>query len=338
MATGKDQTVKEYFRKMSILKGIYRFFSSWRLTFWMVALFILYYLTVAVWSEEAFARFIGMLSENSTVKALYLVFLLNVTLRLSGSLWTMRKRPMRLVLSLPFYAGVVLFLFSSFMSVNVRQLQWVLLGEGQVLKLPWEREAFRVVKVESALKRDLLRMDDSSIFDYEPYITLQDRGGRLHRVGAFPPKRVGASYMHVLNFGLAPGVEFIRDKEVLLSGQVALRLIPFGSVDSFQLGQFNYKVYIHIIPNRIIRRGKEVARSYDITSPLYQVEVIKGEKTLFEGTTDREINFDGYRLRFYSPSYWIMLEAARDPFYIPFIVSLFLVLGGGIFYLIGLML
>ncbi len=318
-----------------MLKKIYNFLSSWRLTFWFVALFVLYYLSTALWVGEAFGRFIQYLSKSNPVRALYVVFFLNVTLRVSGALFNLKRKPFKLLIRAPLMMGVLLFLFSSFMSVNMRQSRWILLGEGDILRLPWEREVFRVVKIESALRRDALRMDDSMLFDYEPHITFLDRAGRLHRIGAFPPEKLSRTYMHILNFGLAPGVEFIKDGKTILRGEVALRLVPFGSVDSFDLKGYGYKVYMHIMPNRIIRRGKEVARSYNISAPLYQIEVLRGDKTVFDGTANREINFDGYTLRLYPPSYWVLLEAARDPFYIPFAVSLGLLVVGVVVYVSG---
>lgn len=320
---------------MSIFKRVYRFLGSWRLTFWLVAVFVLYYLSAAMWVGEAFGRFIQLLSRNNLARFLYVLFLINVLLRVIGYLVNQKDRPLRLILKLPLMVAVVLFLFSSFMSVNLRQSRWMLLGEGDILRLPWEKEVFRVVKVESALKMDALRMNDSLLFDYEPHITFFDRYGRLHRIGAFPPGRLSRTYMHILNFGLAPGVEFIRDGKTLLKGEVALRLIPFGSVDSFELKGYGYKVYMHILPNRIIRRGKEVARSYDIGSPLYQIEVLRGDRTVFNGTSDREITFEGYRLRLYPPSYWVLLEVAHDPFYIPFVVSLGLLVLGAVLYVLA---
>ncbi len=319
---------------MKILKKIYTLMSSWRLTFWLLALFVLYYLTTALWVGEAFARFIQYLSRNNIVRVLYVIFFFNVVFRVSHSLLKLRRKPFKLFIRLPLMAGIVLFVLSSFMSVNLRQTRWLLLGEGDILRLPWESEVFRVVRIESALKKNLLRMDDSLLFDYEPYITLEDRRGRLFRIGAFPPVKISKTYMHVLDFGIAPGVELLKDGKSLVRGEVALKLIPFGVVDSFAIKGFNYKFLIHVLPNRIIRRAKEVARSYDMTAPRYQVEVIKGDKTVFEGTTDGKIYFDGYSLRLYPPSYWIMLETARDPFYILFIISLGLLTVGVVVYIL----
>ncbi len=319
----------------TVLKNIYNLLGSKALTFWMIGLFIFYYLTVAVWSKEAFGRFIQYISSNNLARALYIIFFVNVTLRIIKSLYGLKNRPGRLLLRLPLFLGIVLFLFSSFMSVNTRQSKWELLGEGDLLVLPWESLKFRVVRIESALKRDLLRMDDSLLFDYEPFITLIDTGGRQYRIGAFPPKKAGTTYMHILNFGLAPGVELRRDGKTLLKGEVALRLVPFGSVDSFELKGFNYTVYLHILPNRIIRRGQEVARNYDITAPLYQVEVLKGETTVFRGTSKQPILFDGYELVLYPPTFWVLLEVAHDPFYMAFIVALGLLIVGVVPFLIS---
>jgi hypothetical protein len=224
-------------------------------------------------------------------------------------------------------------MLSSFLSVNLRQTRWLVIGERDVISLPWEKGSYRIVKIDSALKEDILRVDDSPVFDYEPYVTLMNTiNGQIYRVGAFPAKKVGNTYMHILNFGIAPVLELREQERVIAGGPVVLRLIPFGSVDSFELKELNYKFYIHVIPNMIIKRGNETARNYNIEHPRYQIQVLRGDKTIFDGSAEDEITFDGRILRFYKPVYWVQLELVYDPVYPFFIGGLFITVLGAILY------
>jgi hypothetical protein len=323
---------------MRWIKGIIAFLRSPALTVWIVGIFVFYYLTVAVWSKEAFGKFISYISSNNIARSLYLLFFLNLLLRVAEALWRKRRSLSAVLIRLPLYIGIVLFVFSSFMSVNFREQRWLLVGEGDMIHLPWEVGPMRVVKIDPALESSTLKMEGSLIFDYEPFVTIADTEGNIHRIGAFPPKRADSTYMHILNFGIAPGVELWQNGRLLRRGYMALRIIPFGTVDSFEISPYPYRFYIHILPNRILKKGKETAREYNINKPLYQVEILKGDKRVFTGSTSETLTFEGYTLRFFRPIYWVQLEVVHDPFYLWFILSLALLFVGVPVYLVGILL
>jgi hypothetical protein len=219
------------------------------------------------------------------------------------------------------------------MSVNVRDQRWLLLGEGDVMGIEWEKEKFAVRKIDPAIKKNLLQMDDSLVFSYEPKITIMDRDRYLYKIGAFPPGKVSSTYMHILNFGLAPGVELRRGENVLSKGYVVQRIVPFGRTDSFELKPLPYKVYLRILPNKIIKKGDVTARNYDIDKPRYGIEVVKGDEKIYEGETDSSVSFDNdITLNFFSPTNWVMLEVVRDPFYLWFIFGLIMLIIGLLIY------
>lgn len=320
---------------MKLMRSCMVFLRSTTLTIWLVGLFLLSYLTVAVWSKEALGFFIMLLSSNNLFRFAYLVFFLNVTLRSVTALIILWPARARFFLRMPLYIGLVIFLFSFAMSVNIRQTKWILVGEGDIPDIPWEQNAFQVAHVESALEKKALRTEESLIFDYEPTLTVTDRNGVHYAIGAFPPRRALSTFMHVLNFGIGPGVE-LRKKDVIVArGEVALRLIPFGSVDTFDMPPFPYKFYLSLLPNRVIKKGKEIARDYDLEKPRYGIEIVKGEKVIAKGETDTQITFDrDMSLTFYKPANWVQLEVVHDPFLIGLGVGYALIFIGLISYVL----
>jgi hypothetical protein len=312
---------------------VLKFLESKTLTIWLAGFFILYYLSVAVWSKEAFASFISLLRDNLLFQSAHVLLVANVSLRSGRAVIAQRRDLLRLALRLPLSVGVVLFLASFFLSLNIREDRRILVGEGDVVELPWESGPFRVAGVDPALDRRALRTNEAKIFDYEPGVTLIDGSGGQHHVGAFPPKRVRSSYLHVLNFGIGPGVRLRRGSEVLAEGFMALRLTPFGRVDSFELPPTPYTFYLSILPNRTITKGRETGRDYDLTKPLYRVEVTKGDVKISAAETDDAISFDGgMNLSFFTPSDWVLLEAAYDPVLPVFAFSLVMLVAGAVLY------
>jgi len=312
--------------------------SSRRLTAWMVILFAFYYLTVAVWFGEAFGRYILLISSSNLARILYCIFIINLSLVFIHGLAPLKGHPLRLMLRIPLYAGIILFLLSSFLDINLREARWLLVGEGDVVALPWSAEAYRIMKIEPALERKIMRREESPIFDYEPYVMLMDSSGGIYRVGAFPAVKVGASYMHILNFGLAPVVELREGKRLIASGPVALRLIPFGRMDSFEIKGLHYKFNIRMMPNHVVKdEGGSITRSYNIERPLYHVQVIKGDRIVFEGLVGDEMVFDGrVMMRFHRPVFWVQLEVVHDPVYPFFIAGLFMSIFGLLLYPLSL--
>lgn len=316
---------------MNRLSGMLSLLRSRVLTVWLAGAFILFYLTVAVWSKEAFVVTIAGLAKNPAAEALYVLFFLNVLFRTTARVKDLWRTRALLALRAPLYAGLVLFLCTFFLSLHVRQQAWRLLGEGDPVDVPWEGTPYRVVSVRPALEEKAFRTEGSAIFDYEPELTIVDRKGRQHRVGAFPPVMAGSNYLHVMNFGIGPAIEFKRGGETISKGYMALRLTPFGSVDSFKLD--SYTVYLSILPTKVVTRGAESAREYDLKRPLYHVEIRQGDKEIARGETDSMLRFgDRMTLGFDRPSDWVLLEIVRDPVYPAYVVSLVLLVAGAILY------
>lgn len=303
------------------------------LTIWFAGLFLLYYLTAALWSKEAFGSFIHNLSQNNVFRALYLVFFLNATLRILDGLRALRGRRRALLLRLPLYTGIVLFLGSSFMSVNLRQSGWQLVSAGDVVSLPGGKEQVRVLHVGSALKRKELRTADSRLFAYEPTALLGDGQRRQYEIGAFPPRKVQSAYVHVLQFGLRPGMELKRGGAVLAREYVPLNLLPYGAADTFEIEPLPYTFSVSIVPNRTIKRGRETAREYDLTRPRYAVTVVQGDRTIAREETETGLAFDrDMTLGFLAPVDWVVLDIAWDPFLPWFAASLALLAAGAALY------
>ncbi|MGE5893515.1 MAG: hypothetical protein ACM34I_05625 [bacterium] len=315
---------------MRRMKTLFSLLGSKTLTLWLSGIIVFYYLTAAVWFKEAFATFVGFIENNPLFQLWYVLFFLNISIRIFLFVKKEWHAKRKLFFKLPVSLGLVILLFSFFMSINVREFRWLLLGEGDPVDIPWESTSLRVVKVDPAIEKNLLRTDDSRIFNYEPVITLADRFNTLYRIGAYPPRKIGRTYMHVLNFGIGPGVELAENDKEVSKGYVALRLIPFGNVDSFEMPPYPYKFSLTVLPNKVVTRGAETAREYDIEHPLYEVQVAKGDRIILKGeASEQPLSFDGsMSLRFFTPSYWVLLEVAYDPFLLWFLAGIVLSLAG----------
>lgn len=318
---------------MKRLPAFLSFLGTSTLTVWLTGSFILYYLTVAVWSREAFGQFVDNLSHDNLFRLPYLLLFINIAVRSIKGLKAFWPVKSVFFLRLPLYAGGPLLLLAFFLSVNVRQGAWLLAGEGDVLALHWERAKLRVSAVRPALEKNVLATEDSLIFSSEPSITLTDEEGTSHIVGAFPPRKVASTYMHILNFGIGPGVELRERESVLARTYVALRLMPFGSVDTFELPPSPYKFYLSVLPNRVIQKGKETAREYNLENPMYGVEIVKGDRVIAKSETNSAVRFDkNFSLEFFPPSDWVLLDAAYDPFLPWFAAGLLLTGTGMVFF------
>jgi len=319
---------------MNRIAALLSFFRSRVLTVWLVGIFILYYLTVAVWSKEAFVVVITGLSHGILLRTLFVLLFLNVLARTTGRIRReLERSKARVLLRMPLYAAVLLFLCMFFMSLNTRQSVWMIRGEGDPVDFPWERGSLRIVEVTSALKQRAVRKEGSRIFDHEPSLTVVNPSGQRYRIDAFPPTKVGRTYLHVLNFGIGPDIELQREGRTIFRSFVALRLTPFGAVDVFQPPGLPFRFHLTILPNGVRPVEKELEREYDLSRPRYRVEVMRGDSVIAQGETERMLRFgDDMAIRFEKPSDWVLLEAVYDPFYPGYVASLLLLLAGGLLY------
>jgi hypothetical protein len=290
--------------------------SSKALLLWLVGAWAVYYVTLAVWSREALASFTVSLKDNIVFQALYVLFVLSAALNLGRA---MRERAARgraacaLWAVLP--AGVIVFLAGFFLSILFRQFEWVLVGRGDAVRPAWQDDVYEAVEVKPALADEVLDMEGSgasSLFAYEPKVVLR-AGGELHEVGVFPPRRVGGSYYHILNFGMAPGVRLAEGGEVASEGFMALRILPPGADDVFTVKPYPYTFRLRLAPSKVLEKGRAEAMLYNLREPIYDVAVEADGVEVFRGRSDEGVEFGGLSLSFTRPDYWVMVEAAKDP-------------------------
>ncbi len=318
---------------MNHLRRMVVFLGSKTLAVWLVGSFVLYYLTMAVWSSEAFGKYIEHLTSSNLLRLFYAIFVLNSSLLTIRALANTGWKNARTLMRVPLAAGYLLLLISFSLSLNVRDMRWQFIGAGDVMELPWETNRYRVDHVEAALKKKILRGPGSAIFDAEPGVELTGGDGKRYAVGAYPPKRVGSTFMHVLNYGIGPEVELLQGGRSVYQGFVALRLIPFSSQDTFKIDPYPYTFTLSIQSSKVIRRGRETAKSYDLERPTYRVIVTKGDREVARGETATSLSFDGdMTLQFFPPDDWVMLEAAYDPFLPWLAVSILLFIAGLLLY------
>lgn len=288
---------------------------------WLFAGWLLYYVSLAVWSENAFATYMTTLEKSRAFQAVFLAFALVFALDGVKS-FIRRKREkgafyaaMRAVMP----AGIFVFLLGFLMSAAFRHQIMVLTSVRDAVKPPWSDKQYEVVGIDPALKGESLDVDEGAgIFRREPKMTLSD--GKLnYEIGAYPPKRFDGSYFHILDFGIAPGVRIQEQGSPAEEGYIALKILPPGAVDSFEFPPLPYRFELSLAPERIMTKGGGRIRVFNLNVPSYHVRVLRGADVIAEGDSDAEISFDGYGLAFYDPLYWVVLVVVKDPG-VPFLV------------------
>lgn len=283
--------------------------------FWMAAAWVFLYVSYSLWSKEAFGAYVLMLSTNPLLQLPYLVFIVSG----SANLWRFaasrfRTSPLSAAAWVILPTGVLVYLMGFFMSAVMAQSGIKLVGLGDVVRPPWQQELYRVSSVSSGLAAEVMDMEaeGSPIFTFEPEIYLDTPGGQ-RRVGVFPPSRIGRTYYHILDFGIAPLVRVTRQGRSVSEGLVVMNLLPPGRTDSFTLNALPaYRMIVSMMPKREMSKGGQVASVYEPMTPAYRVVVQKGDETVFDGDTVDPVVFDGLVLEFGPPGYWIRLEASRN--------------------------
>ncbi|MBI5140833.1 MAG: hypothetical protein HZA20_01410 [Nitrospirae bacterium] len=315
---------------------IFSLVASDRLTVWLVAAWTLLYVTLAVWSAEAFTAFIHLLAASFVFKAVYIVFLANITVRLIAYLRvSLRVRPLMAAANGLFVGGFILILLGFFLSVATKQMAQPLAGEGSAVVTPWDGKAYGIERVAPSLRDSVLDIDDGDgLFSLEPKVTIATDDGAVE-IGAFPPVNVGGylggAWMHVLQCGLAPVIRVSgADGNVMREGRVALRLLPPGGSDRFSLDGTPYSFVFKLSPSRVIKKGNTEGRVYDIVRPVYEITVVKGGEELARELSNRPIVFDGLALEITGTSSWAILDIARDPGIAFVVAGLAMLAAGGV--------
>ncbi len=297
-----------------------RLLSSKEFLLYLIGGWIIYYITLAMFSKEAFSQFTGGIVRNPFIQVPYVVFLISLCLNfIQGILNTYRKGKAYLIFwfFLPF--GIIVFFASFFVSLNTRKLDYLIVGEGQVISPQWETSQYLIKEIPPVLSEGTFDVEpDKGIFAYEPKIILVDKEQKSFEVGAYPPKKIGATYYHILNFGLAPGIRLFKDNNMIDEGYMPQKILPPGVKDWFEIQPYPYRFFIKLAAEKITGSRTKL---YNFKSPAYEVSIFKGEKLIWEGNSKDDITFDkNMRLSFFQPSYWVLLEVISDSAF-PFIVS-----------------
>lgn len=318
---------------MSRLQRLAAFLFSPVLTVGMLTVVFVSYLSFSVWSSEAFAWHMTQLKNSLPAQLLAVLFVLNVSGRTVQAAWNLRQSRLRLLMRLPLFLGLIIFLSAFFLSHVFRSVRWELVGEGDMVS-PGPGREYRVIRVDPALDDEVYRSETSTgVFRYEPRLMLADPAGGQYTVGAYPPRRIAGDYFHVLNFGIGPGIELIDRGQTVSKAYVALRLLPFGSVDSFKIPPYPYLFHLSVLPGKTLMQGERRVRHYDLKHLRYRIEIEKGEKVILREESDDTVVFDGQmRIRYFGSDKWILLEEVRDPFLVWFVTGLFLLAAGLVVY------
>jgi hypothetical protein len=300
---------------MKILNYIYYVLSSKACLLWLIGGWITYYVMSAVWTEQAFAGFVDGIRKNAFIQVPYILFLVVGVLNLvRASCEIMTRGRLQFLMWFVLPLGLLLFFSSFFLSIHYRQVGQRIVGEGDLIKPEWVSEGYRLARIVPGLRPNILDTElDIGIFAHEPKLTLMDRSSQKFTVGAFPPKKLGNTYYHILNFGIAPGIRFLRGDEVLTAGYMPLRILTFGSSDFFEIPPYPYRFLVSLEPDKTLLKGDAISSQYNLERPVYRVRVFRGDTVIKDGNSREGIIFDGYSLYFFQPSYWILLEAVKDP-------------------------
>jgi hypothetical protein len=195
-----------------------------------------------------------------------------------------------------------------------RQSAQSIFGEGDMIKPPWTREGYRIMKIDPGLKDRFTDADaDKGFFAYEPTFTAMDRSARSYKIGAFPPEKINDTYYHILNFGIAPGIRFLKDDKLLDEGYMIVNILNPGSSDFFEIPSYPYRFLINLEPIKIVQKENMTVAHYNLKEPLFGVRVFKGEDVILESNSKANISLNGLNLKFIKPTFWILLKIVRDP-------------------------
>jgi hypothetical protein len=293
------------------MKGVLRVISGKGFLLWLILGWILFYVTFAIWSKEAFASFVGWLGSNPLVQIPYVLFLISGVLNLvRASRETIKRGVVRFAMWVLLPAGVLVFLTGFFLSANLRHHEWILAGEGDTLRPRWQEFPYVLSEIEPPLKDELFAVEGESVFKYEPKVTVS-ADGESFIVGVYPPTMIRGTYYHILDFGLAPGIRLKKGNEVLHERYVLVKILPPGSEDVFEVPPYTF--FIRIAPEKTVRKGITKAKLYSLVSPVYEVRVVRGDEVVFEGSSRDGVLFESRELSFFEPAYWVRLEVVKDP-------------------------
>ncbi len=213
--------------------------------------------------------------------------------------------------------GVMLFFTGFFISSITRQMEYILLMKGDVIRPAWLNESYRVTSLKTGIQEGLTAQDtEKGIFAYEPKVIISDESSNSFEIGAFPPSRIKGTYFHILNFGIAPGILVNESGEKKVEGYMALSIRTAGSTDFFDIPSYQYRVGVTML-------APKNKNEYP-----FKARIFKGEKVIAEGDPYKGINFDNLTLYFTDHTYWVQLSVVTDKGILIIVSSLAIILIG----------
>ncbi|MFZ2197516.1 MAG: hypothetical protein WAV13_07280, partial [Thermodesulfovibrionales bacterium] len=252
---------------MNFFNTLYKLFrkpfgviSSAGFLIWITGGWIVYYVLSSIWMREAFAAFATGVARNAFVQVLFALFLVSGycnLIRVFGE--ALKKGGKRLLLRMMLPFGIMLFFTGLFLSLSTKQFSWITAGEGHSIGPAWGHERYTVTEIKSGLPASFLDTGEvgGKFFSYEPKVLVSDKASNSFEIGAFPPTKIGSTYYHILNFGLAPGVRLTEEGTVKDEGYVPLRIFPPGNNDSFEVQPYPYRFLVSMEPGKVIQKGRE---------------------------------------------------------------------------------
>jgi hypothetical protein len=297
------------------IKALYKMLSSRAFLLWIIGFWISYYVISAIWQKEAFGALVGSLGDNVFMQVAYVLFLISGIFNIiRASTQVLKESRAGFLFWLVLPVGLILFFTGFLMSSTMRESGQRFVGEGNVIDPPWTTERYRVTGIEPGLKDSLAANDVSSgIFAYEPKLRVMDSSSQGLKIGAFPPSKFGNTYYHILNFGIAPGVILSEGSTIRSEGHMILRIITPGSSDFFEIEPYPYKFLVSMESEKTVHHGQEVPSEFKLKTPRFHVRVFSEERVIAEGDPARGIEVDSLKLTFFRPTYWVQLEAVKDP-------------------------
>jgi hypothetical protein len=300
--------------RFKTVKYILTFLSSKALLLWLIGGWLMYYVASAIWMEEAFAFFVSGVEKNTLIRIPFVLFLVSGYFNLVR-VFINKLKGSKVGFSawLMLSIGVMLYFTGFFLSINFRQFDSRLVGEGHMLRLPWDMKNYRISTVTPGLKDKYKKTVSGGLLEREPKITITDSSSNIYEVGAYPPVSIEGTYVHILNYGVAPGVELYADGALTKKGYMALRLLPPGRSDYFDLQPLPYRFLVSLAPDHSDFGGHHPVPEFNLKDPVYSTRVFKGDKIIAEGDSTKAVKFDRFALAYFEPKYWVQLESARDP-------------------------
>ncbi len=300
---------------MKIAGLIIRTIASKVFLLWILGGWVVYYVFSAIWMEEAFGIFAAGLGNNPFIQFPFMLFLLSGYLNLlRAAKDVIGKGVIQFAAWFIMPLGTLVFFTGFFLSLFLRESGQRIIGEGDIIKPPWVSDSLNVTVIEPGLRESLLDTElERGLFSHQPEMTIVDKLSNSFQVGVFPPKRIDDTYYHILNFGMAPGIKFYKKGKVEYAGYNPLNILMPYSSDFFEIKPYPFRFLVSVKPEKTLLRDDVISSEFNLKKPVYNVRVFNGENIIAEGNSREGVRFDDFTLHFSGQTYWVMLEAVKDP-------------------------